>query len=194
MIKETTNILICGVGGQGIILASKLLADAALNAGYDAKQSEVHGMSQRGGSVVSYVRFGKEIHSPLINYGEADFIIAFEKLESLRYLDYASKSALFIIADEQITPSTVTSGSAKYPLDVAEVINNAGFSLKILDAAKIAAEVGNNKTVNTILLGALSRFLNIDKNIWIKTFKEILPEKIFDVNISAFDKGCSSGI
>ena len=194
MKNDITNVLICGVGGQGIVLASKLLADAALNAGYDAKQSEVHGMSQRGGSVVSYVRFGKKINSPLINFGEADYILAFEKLESLRYLDYASPTAVFIIPDIEIPPSTVSSGSIKYPVDVSETIKKNGFSAKILDVSKIAAEIGNSKTVNTILLGALSRYLTITGDIWKKTFKEILPEKILDINNSAFSRGVSISI
>ncbi len=183
------NILICGVGGQGIILASKLLADAALNAGFDIKQSEVHGMSQRGGSVVSFIRFSEKVYSPLINFGCADFILSFEKLETLRYLDYASKKCKFIIADMQILTSSVNSGAVSYPNNIVEYLPESNDTSFIIDAIKIAGELGNIKTVNTIMLGFLSRFLNIPDNIWEKTLSVNLPEKILELNSRAFSIG-----
>ncbi|MBP7651807.1 indolepyruvate oxidoreductase subunit beta [Candidatus Dependentiae bacterium] len=187
--NKITNILICGVGGQGIILASKLLSEAALNSGFDVKQSEVHGMSQRGGSVVSYIRFGKKVCSPLIGKNDADFILSFEKMEILRYLDYAGTKTKLIISDMEISPASVNSGKFSYPGNIEEVMKAKKYDYHLINIMKLAESSGNPKTVNTIMLGALSSFLSIDEKIWKQTLTETLPQKILDINLTAFRIG-----
>ena len=187
--KKITNVLVCGVGGQGIILASKLLSETALNSGLDVKQSEVHGMSQRGGSVVSYIRFGENVNSPLINLTGADFIVSFEKMETLRYINYANKKTVLILSDIELSPSSVNSGKFKYPENIEKILESENLTFHILSISKLIEKVGNPKTVNTIMLGALSGFLSFSEDVWKKTIKETLPEKILDVNLKAFDAG-----
>jgi len=186
--SKTYNILLCGVGGQGIILASKLLSEAALLAGYDIKQSEVHGMSQRGGSVVSYIRLGEKIYSPLIAENTADFIVSFEKMETLRYLSFANKNTIFIIADLILQPISVNIGKGKYPENIEKIFNDLGYCSKFIDVYKTAKEIGNLKTINVITLAALAQYLPIADDIWFDTFKKILPTKILDINLLAFKK------
>ncbi|HPG30956.1 MAG TPA: indolepyruvate oxidoreductase subunit beta [bacterium] len=187
--KKITNVLVCGVGGQGIILASKLLSETALNSGLDVKQSEVHGMSQRGGSVVSYIRFGENVNSPLISLGDADFIVSFEKIETARYLDYANKKTVLIVSDIELSPPSVNSGKFRYPENIEKLFELKNLTFHILSISKLIDKVGNPKTVNTIMLGALSGFLSFPEDLWKKTIKETLPEKILDVNLKAFDAG-----
>jgi indolepyruvate ferredoxin oxidoreductase beta subunit len=189
MEKKVKNILLCGVGGQGIILASKVLSEVALYEEYDVKQSEVHGMSQRGGSVVSYVRFGEKIDSPLIDFEKADFIIAFEKMEILRYLNYVGESTKILIADIKQIPTTVSVGNFEYFENVEKVLDEKGFNYKIIDVLKVADKLGNLKTINTIMLGVLSNIIEIKKDSWIKILEKMLPNKILDINIAAFNQG-----
>lgn len=192
--KNTTDILICGVGGQGILLASEILSDVSMQAGYDVKKSEVHGMAQRGGNVQSHVRFGEKVYSPLIKKGEADFILSFEKMEAMRYLEYLTKKGCVIVNTQQIVPITVTTTGIKYPENPIEFISQYADELVSVDGMKLAKELGSAKVVNVLLLGVLARRLNIDKDIWengiISRFKaKNLPEKIIDVNIKAFNRG-----
>ena len=190
---KTFNIVIVGVGGQGVILASKVISNAALEAGLDVKQSEVHGMSQRGGSVISHVRVGKKVYSPLVTEGEADVVLAFEKLEALRYSHWAKKDGKIIYADTKINPSTVVAGLAQYPEDVDERLSNLECEVIKIDAAKIAKEAGNVKAVNTVLVGALSNLLSeINDNVWKEVLKKSVPAKVLDVNLKAFEMGKES--
>jgi len=182
------NILICGVGGQGIILASKLLSEVALNSGLDVKQSEVHGMSQRGGSVVSYVRIGKKIYSPLINFEKTDFILAFEKLESLKYLKYSNKKTKILVNNFSLVPGTVNSGKFDYP-EVQKETENLDIDINFYNINELAHKLGNYRVSNTLMLGILSNFLDIPKETWVNTIKQYLPEKILDVNLKAFSEG-----
>ena len=190
---KTFNIVIVGVGGQGVILASKVISNAALEAGLDVKQSEVHGMSQRGGSVISHVRIGEKVYSPLVTEGEADVILAFEKLEALRYSHWVKEDGKIIYADTKINPSTVVAGLAKYPENVDEQLDNLKCKVIKIDAAKLAQEAGNVKAVNTVLVGALSNFLpEINDNVWKKVLKKSVPAKVLDVNLKAFSMGKDS--
>ena len=187
---ETFNIIIVGVGGQGVILASKIISEAAMEAGLDVKQSEVHGMSQRGGSVISHVRIGDKVYSPLVTEGEADVILAFEKLEALRFSHWAKPNGKIIYADIKINPSTVVAGLAQYPEDVDEKLSNLPCNVIKIPALEIAKEAGNVKAVNTVLVGALSNLLpQIDEEVWKKVIKENVPSKAIDINVKAFDLG-----
>ena len=185
---EELNILIVGVGGQGTLLASRILGNVALKMNFDVKVSEVHGMSQRGGSVVTYVKFGKKVYSPLIEKGEADIILAFEKLEALRCIDQLSKDGKMIINEQQIDPMPVIIGRAKYPENIIETLkeNNNIFSL---DALKIALECGNIKAVNIVLIGVLAKLTGIDKEIFIEAIREVVPSKFLELNLKAFEEG-----
>ncbi len=187
---KTFNIVIVGVGGQGVILASKIISNAAMDAGLDVKQSEVHGMSQRGGSVISHVRIGKKVYSPLVTEGEADVILAFEKLEALRYSHWVKEDGKIIYADTKINPSTVVAGLAQYPDDVDEQLSNLKCQVIKIDAAKLAQEAGNVKAVNTVLVGALSKMLpEIKEDTWKEVLKKSVPSKVLEVNLKAFDLG-----
>lgn len=183
------NILICGVGGQGILLASDILARVALEAGFDAKKSEVHGMAQRGGAVVSTVKIGKKIYSPLLTENEADFILAFEILEALRRIAFLKKGGIYIINDYKLPPSSVSTGADKYPENIPEILKNCAKEVIIVDGLGLAKQAGNPKTVNTILLGALAKKLDFPIDCWGKVLKEHLPVKILDVNLQAFKLG-----
>ncbi len=190
---KTFNIVIVGVGGQGVILASKIISNAAMDAGLDVKQSEVHGMSQRGGSVISHVRIGKKVYSPLVTEGEADVILAFEKLEALRYSHWAKEDGKIIYADTKINPSTVVAGLAQYPDDVDKQLSNLKCQVIKIDAAKLAKEAGNVKAVNTVLVGALSKMLpEIKEETWKEVLKKSVPSKVLEVNLKAFDLGCGA--
>jgi indolepyruvate ferredoxin oxidoreductase beta subunit len=190
MKRDTTNIVICGVGGQGIILASNVLCHTAFLEGLDVKKSEVHGMAQRGGSVITHVRFGKKVYSPLIEEGSADCILAFEKLEALRYIAYLKKNGLVIINDRQIAPMSVLVGAASYPEDIEKTVQTYG-KTHCVDAATIALEVGNIRTVNIILLGVLSTFLQFKQKSWTQAIRQNVKERFIDLNIDAFKRGAS---
>ncbi|MHB8127272.1 MAG: indolepyruvate oxidoreductase subunit beta [Desulfitobacteriaceae bacterium] len=186
---DKLNIMIVGVGGQGTLLASRILGAIAFKMNYDVKVSEVHGMSQRGGSVVTYIKYGTKIHSPLIEKGEADIILAFEKLEALRWTDYLKDDGMIIINDQEINPMPVIIGKAKYPAEIVKTISQRYKNVFALDALKIAIECGNLKAVNIVLLGVMAAKTAIDKQIWDEAIKETVPEKLLKVNVEAFDAG-----
>lgn len=184
------NIMIVGVGGQGTLLASKLLGHVLLNEGYDVKVSEVHGMSQRGGSVVTYVRFGKKIYSPVIDRGEADIILSFEQLEAARWFEYLRKDGLIITNTQRLNPMPVITGMAEYPEGLVEKIKSAGASIIAEDFLSVAEKAGSSKAVNIALLGCLSRhFAEIPKEKWDAAIDSVVPEKFRQLNHMAFDLG-----
>ena len=185
----TKNIMIVGVGGQGSLLASKLLGYLLLTEGYDVKVSEVHGMSQRGGSVVTYVRFGEKVYSPIIDKGEADFIVSFEKLEAARYLEYLKKDGRIVVNTQQIDPMPVIIGAASYPEDLVEKMEKLGVKVDAMDCLSLANEAGSSKAVNIVLMGRLSRYFDIPVEKWEKAIAECVPEKFRDLNIKAFALG-----
>ncbi len=184
----TKNIMIVGVGGQGTLLASRILGNTVINEGYDVKVSEVHGMSQRGGSVVTYVKYGDKVYSPIIDRGEADIILAFEALEAYRALPYLKKGGKMIINNQQINPMPVITGAAAYPEGITDKISSQ-VDAQIADAVSLAKEAGNIKAVNVVLIGIMAKSTDIEYDKWIKTIKETVPEKFVDINIKAFDLG-----
>jgi len=186
---ECTNILLAGVGGQGILVGSRVLGEVALLSGYDVKQSEVHGMAQRGGSVVSHLKFGPKVYSPLICEDQADFIFAFEYLEALRYIDFLKKGGIVLVNNQKIVPLTAHSGDVRYPEDIKEVCLKKASDVVFVPAVKIAQELGNIRTVNIIMLGALSNFLEFSEENWLLALENVLPSKILSVNRKAFKKG-----
>lgn len=186
---EITNIILTGVGGQGILMASEIISEAAAQAGYDVKKSEIHGMSQRGGSVNSHVRFGEKVYSPLVMKGDCDLLLAFEKLEALRMANFVKEEGAIIVNDQQINPSTVISGAATYPENIEETLNTHFRSVTFIDALKIAEAAGNPRTANTALLGAASKLLNIPAAIWEKAIARKVPERAIEVNLRAFCMG-----
>ena len=190
MKKSTTDIVICGVGGQGIILASNVLCHAAFLENNDIKKSEVHGMAQRGGSVITHVRIGDRVYSPLIEQGNSDIILSFEKLEAMRYIHYLKKGGTAIINDRKIPPMSVLTGAALYPEDIKAKLNRHG-KIYYVDAEKIALGLGNIRTVNIILLGVLSNFLGFTKKSWEKSIVKNVKKKFIDLNITAFNQGAS---
>jgi indolepyruvate ferredoxin oxidoreductase, beta subunit len=185
----TINVIMVGVGGQGIILASEILSEAALLAGNDVRKSEVHGMAQRGGSVSSHVRFGQSVKSPLIERGCADYMLAFEKVEGLRACDYLHDGATIIMNDQEIVPTTCSTGQSCYPGDLEVSIRNLGFKLVMVDAHHLAVKAGTLKAANVALLAALASFLDIGEDIWTQVIQGRVPKKYLDVNINAFKLG-----
>ncbi len=184
----TKNIMIVGVGGQGTLLASRILGNTVINEGYDVKVSEVHGMSQRGGSVVTYVKYGDAVYSPIIDRGEADIILAFELLEAYRALPYLKKGGKIIVNGQQIDPMPVITGAAEYPENIADKIAEKA-DIKVIDALTLARDAGNIKAVNVVLIGVMARSTDIAYEKWIDTIKSTVPEKFLDVNLKAFDLG-----
>ena len=187
--KKTGNILLCGVGGQGIILAGEITSSALIKAGLDVKKSEVHGMAQRGGSVVAHLRYGEKVYSPLIEPGSADIAVSFELLEALRYLPYYKKSTKVIVNTQKILPAPVSTGADTYPTDVLEQLKSRGLEVFPVDAFDIAKSVGETRAVNMVLVGALSLFLDLDEKIFFEVIDERVPEKVRKVNREAFLKG-----
>lgn len=184
-----TNILIVGVGGQGTLLASRVLGNYAIGRGLDCKLSEVHGMSQRGGSVVTHVRIGEKIFSPIIREGYADIIIAFEKLEGLRWRHYLKDGGILVINDQEIMPMPVIVGAMPYPTEVFEQIRAEGINLLVINAAEVAKECGNIKVANTIMIGALAKNIGFEKADIIDAVTNTVPAKLLDVNLLAIEKG-----
>ncbi|MCL2772436.1 MAG: indolepyruvate oxidoreductase subunit beta [Oscillospiraceae bacterium] len=191
MNKSTTNIMIVGVGGQGSLLASRILGNAALKLNYDVKVSEVHGMSQRGGSVVTYVRYGEKIYSPVICRGEADIIIAFEQLEALRWLSYLKKDGIIITSTQKINPMPVITGAAEYPQDTIKTIVETGVKAIDVNAFSLAKQAGTDKASNVVLIGVLAKHMSgsIGKDVYIDALRESINPKLFDVNLAAFNLG-----
>lgn len=186
--QNMTNIIICGVGGQGIILASNVLCSAAFLEGLDVKKSEVHGMAQRGGSVITHVRFGTKVYSPLIEEGTGNFILAFEKLEALRYIHYLKKGGITLVNEREIPPMSVLVGTASYPKDIEKKLKKHGTTY-FIDAANVASELGNIRTVNIILLGVLSKFLSFKEESWEQAITENVKQRFVELNITAFHRG-----
>lgn len=189
--SKVTNILIVGVGGQGTILASKVLSGVVQKNGLEVKVSEIHGMAQRGGSVVTHVRFGREIASPIIPQGEADIILAFEKLEALRWLPYLKEGGSILINAQRIDPMPVIMGVVDYPVDALDTIRSQRKNIIVIDALKTALDAGNPKAVNVVLLGFLSKCLDISEDIWLDVLKDTVPAKYLQVNLKAFKAGCN---
>ncbi|MBQ9903811.1 MAG: indolepyruvate oxidoreductase subunit beta [Synergistaceae bacterium] len=186
----TKNIMIVGVGGQGSVLASKLLGHLLTKQGYDVKVSEVHGMSQRGGSVVTYVRYGDKVYSPVIDRGQADFIVSFEILEAARWLDYLSQDGQIVTSTQQIDPMPVLTGAMNYPENLLAEIQKTGAKVDALDCLKLAEQAGSSKAVNLVLLGRLSHyFTDITQEAWQEAISECVPQKFLDLNRKAFDLG-----
>jgi indolepyruvate ferredoxin oxidoreductase beta subunit len=186
---NSINILIVGVGGQGTLLASKLMGKIFIDSGYDVKVSEVHGMSQRGGSVVTYVRAGEKVFSPVIDKGEADVIISFEALESARWLPYLKKDGVIISNTAQIDPMPVIMGNAEYPEDILGKIKEKGVKVVSADALSIATEAGSAKAVNIVLLGIAAKQLSLDKEECLAAIRATVPQKTIEVNERAFELG-----
>ncbi|MCF0238803.1 MAG: indolepyruvate oxidoreductase subunit beta [Sphaerochaetaceae bacterium] len=186
----TKNIMIVGVGGQGTLLASKLLGCVLLNQGYDVKVSEVHGMSQRGGSVVTYVRYGEKVYSPVVDKGEADIIIAFEKLEAARWLEYLKEGGLVIVNTQEIEPMPVITGSALYPEDLVEKMEKTGAKVDSADFLAIAQKSGSSKAVNIALMGRFSKYFpEISQEAWDEALNAVVPPKFLELNKKAFQMG-----
>ena len=181
--------MIVGVGGQGSLLASKLMGRLLIDEGYDVKVSEVHGMSQRGGSVVTYVRYGEKVYSPIITEGEADIIISFEKLEAARYAKYLKADGTVIVNTQQIDPMPVIIGAAKYPVDVLAELSEKGMSIEALDALSLANEAGSSKAVNIVLMGRLSKYMSIPEDKWLEAIKNSVAPKFVEMNLKAFALG-----
>jgi indolepyruvate ferredoxin oxidoreductase beta subunit len=189
MTMETKNVMIVGVGGQGSLLASKLLGKLLLSHGYDIKVSEVHGMSQRGGSVVTYVRFGDKVYSPIVDKGEADFIVSFELLEAARYTEDLKKGGKIITSTQQINPMPVITGAAQYPAQLVEKIQAAGMDIDAFDALSLAEQAGSAKAVNIVLMGRLSKYFDFSEEEWMEAIAQSVPAKFLELNKQAFLMG-----
>ena len=189
MNNEVTNILIVGVGGQGTLLSSRILARMAQDMGYDVKVSEVHGMAQRGGSVVSQVRFGPKVYAPIVKKGDADIILAFEKLESARWLDYLKPEGLVIINDERVNPAPVMSGKMKYPEDIDRKVADKIERTILVEASRIADECGNSRAANVVLVGLLSAAMELPAEMVEAAIRATVPPKTLEVNLKAFVAG-----
>ena len=192
MIMETKNIMIVGVGGQGSLLASKVLGHLLLNQNYDVKVSEVHGMSQRGGSVVTYVRFGEKVNSPIIEKGEADIIVSFELLEAARWMPYLKNGGKIVTNTQRIDPMPVITGAAVYPENLVEKMQEKGADVDAMDCLTLAEQAGSSKAVNIVLLGRLSTYFDISKDAWIKSLEACVPPKFLELNKKAFELGAGA--
>ena len=186
---ETKNIMIVGVGGQGSLLASKLLGRLLLTRGYDIKVSEVHGMSQRGGSVVTYVRFGDKVYSPVIDKGQADYIVSFELLEAARWTEYLKPDGKIIVNTQQINPMPVIIGAAEYPENLVKTMADAGIDVDAFDALTLAEQAGSAKAVNIVLMGHLSKNFDFSEEEWLQAIAQSVPAKFLELNKTAFSLG-----
>ncbi len=184
--------MIVGVGGQGTLLASRILGNAVISEGYDVKVSEVHGMSQRGGSVVTYVRYGEKVNSPIIDKGGADIILAFEELEALRALPFLKKDGKIIVNTQNIDPMPVITGAAAYPEHIIDSLKAEGADVTAVDALDLAIKAGNMKSVNVVLIGVMAKNTAIPENVWRDTIKSTVPEKFLEANLKAFELGYNS--
>ncbi|MCL2151477.1 MAG: indolepyruvate oxidoreductase subunit beta [Oscillospiraceae bacterium] len=186
---KTRNIMIVGVGGQGSLLASKLVGNVLLNEGYDAKVSEVHGMSQRGGAVVTYVRYGDKVYSPIVDEGQADIIVSFELLEAARWLSHLAPNGQIVTNTQQIDPIPVITGAVTYPENLVEKMKSAGAKVDAFDALTLADEAGSSKSVNIVMMGRLSKYFPFPKETWMKALEETVPPKYLELNRRAFEAG-----
>lgn len=185
---ETKNIMIVGVGGQGTLLTSRILGGITVEAGYDVKLSEVHGMAQRGGSVVTYVRYGEKVAEPIVEEGQADVLIAFERLEALRYAHFLKKDGVIIVNDQRIDPMPVVTGVAKYPDGIIEELSKK-YRVVSVDAMDEAIKMGNSRVFNVIILGIAAKNMDFPKEQWIEVINKTVPPKTIDINVAAFEKG-----
>ena len=182
------NIMVVGVGGQGTLLTSRIIGKMALESGYDVKLSEVHGMAQRGGSVVTYVRFGNHVDEPTVEEGQADMLLAFERLEALRYAHYLKKDGVLIVNDCKINPMTVTIGAAEYPENILENLKKE-HTVYAINANEIAEKLGNSKIVNSVVLGLAAKHMGFDKTRWLEVLAAVVPPKTIQLNTLAFEAG-----
>lgn len=187
--SQTKSVMIVGVGGQGTLLASRILGSAMLQKGYDVKVGEVHGMSQRGGSVVTYVRFGEKVFSPVIEQGEADVLLAFEQLEAARALPYMKSGGTAVVNTQKIDPMPVVTGQAAYPQGLLAAMEEKGAKVLAVDALKLSEEAGSQKAVNVVLIGAMARHLDPDEELWLEAVRACVPEKFYALNEKAFRLG-----
>ena len=192
--SNVKSVMFVGVGGQGTLLASRVLGSAMLSQGVDVKVSEVHGMSQRGGSVVTYVRYGDKVYSPIIAQGEADVLLAFEALEAARYLPWLKPEGTVVVNTQQMDPMPVVTGVAEYPKDILGKVREQGVKVVALDALGMAEEAGSSKAVNVVLIGAMAKKLDLPKEVWIDTIKETVPSKFIDMNLKAFELGYNADV
>ena len=183
------NIMIVGVGGQGALLASKTLGQVLLDAGYDVKVSEVHGMSQRGGSVVTYVRYGDKVYSPIVDKGQADFIVSFELLEAARYTEYLSPTGQIVVNTQKIDPMPVITGAAEYPADLVGTMTATGLKVDALDCLTLAEQAGTAKSVNIVLMGRLSRYMDFPEEAWLAAIEKLVKPQFLEMNKKAFKLG-----
>ncbi len=187
--SDTKSVMIVGVGGQGSLLASRLLGNVLLAQGFDVKVSEVHGMSQRGGSVVTYVKYGEKVYSPVIEKGEADVIISFEQLEAARWVSYLKKGGHLIVSTQKLDPMPVIIGAAKYPENIMEKLKDLGVDVIAVDALSLAEEAGSSKASNVVLMGVLSTKMNFDDGLWQNALEQCVPAKFLELNKKAFELG-----
>jgi len=189
MDKRAINVLLVGVGGQGTILASKVLSEGLLALGFDVKMSEIHGMAQRGGSVSTHVRYGRNVRSPVLCRGEADLLVGFEKMEALRWISYLSSEGMLIVNNQEIHPMPVILGQAEYPSELEHILSNAVSRVLVVEAAKVARKLGNPKTTNMVLLGTVINALGLADDRWIETIRACVPRNALEVNQRAFFAG-----
>ena len=189
MDDAVTNILLSGVGGQGIILASDIIVEVFLEAGFDVKKSEVHGMAQRGGSVTSHVRFGRKVYSPIIKQGEVDILFSFEELEGLRWLNYVKPNGVIVLNNHKINPTAVNLGQVEYPKDIPGIIRKRFDKFHLVDGTKLALEAGNVRAANVVLLGAISKLFDVEEAHWVEAILRHLPPRVHEVNRKAFAMG-----
>lgn len=189
MDQMTTNILVAGVGGQGVILASDIMSEVFMEAGYDVKKSEVHGMAMRGGIVTSHFRFGKKVYSPLIKEGEVDILFAFEQLEGLRWINYLRPIGKIVMNDHKINPPAVNLGEMEYPKGIPETIQSKIKNFYLVRGTEIALQLGDVRAANVVLLGAISKFFEVNEDLWLKTILNYLPPKVHELNRKAFSAG-----
>ncbi len=183
------NLLFAGVGGQGILLVAELTARAAMHAGFDVKKTEVHGAAQRGGSVLSHVRFSERVHSPLSPAGEVDILLALEKLEGLRWAHFVRKGGFILLNDEERMPASLDTKPPEYPKDIETFLTGKGFQVQTINATSIATGLGNHRAANTLLLGAIAKRMGISDEHWIATMREGMSPKILDLNLRVFERG-----
>jgi len=189
MDQISTNILVAGVGGQGVILASDIMSEVFMEAGYDVKKSEVHGMAMRGGIVTSHFRFGKKVYSPLIKEGEADILFAFEQLEGLRWVNFLRPNGRIVMNDHKINPPAVNLGEMKYPEAIPETIRSKIKNFYLVKGTDIALQLGDVRAANVVLLGAISKFFEVKEDLWLNTILNYLPAKVHELNRKAFATG-----
>jgi len=188
---KTTNFALVGVGGQGVLLASDVLAEVGVKAGFDVKKSEVHGMAQRGGSVLSQVRWGDKVYAPLVGKGEVDYLVSFELLEGLRWLQFLNKEGIAIVNDQRLPPLAVSSGGMEYPAQeqIEKALSEASREYHIVPALARAQELGTERATNVVLMGALSKYLDVSEEHWLKVIEERVPKKYVELNRKAFAAG-----